>query len=89
MENLRGLTLTGLQSSVADASGDGSLSGTVDVAIDSGVDLFIAAVGYDGILIEGTVPSSSTYTVSVNGATGNVDYTVLNPGSLYFTDLIP
>ena len=89
MVNHQGLRLTGIQRSVANASGDGSLSESVDITVDSGVNLYSATVGYDGIHIKGTVPSSGFYTVTVDVITENVDYTVLNPGTLYFTDLSP
>ncbi|MCK5736510.1 MAG: hypothetical protein KAH21_08530 [Spirochaetaceae bacterium] len=89
MVNFKGLSLSGVQGSVANASGDGSLSDTVDITLDSGANIFQASVGYDGILIEGTVPSSGSYTVTVDSVTENVDHTVLNPGNLFFTELIP
>lgn len=89
MINVPGLSMNGRQRSNANASGNGSLSETVDVDVDDGAGTTMTgSVNYTGISITGTIPSSGSYQVTIDGDTRSVAIGVLNPGGLYFTTLV-
>jgi hypothetical protein len=75
--------------SVANARGDGSMSQTVSADLDSGDAVFSAWMNYNNIVLDGTVPVSGNYAVTVEGVPEDVPFNVLAPGGLYYTDQIP
>jgi hypothetical protein len=89
MENIPGLSMSGLQRTDSNAKGNGSISETVTTTLTDNVRPdYIFSVAYNGVNITGTVPTSGAYIVSVEGVPETISFDNVNPGKLNFPGIL-
>lgn len=85
-ENIPGIVMSDLLQTNSNPSGNGDMAGTVNSTVSGPGTL---AVGYDAIVLEGTIPVSGDYSVIIDGSVPQtIDCSAMTPGNLDYAALM-